>query len=239
MSSNRSVRIEARFHGSPNSGNGGYVCGLVAAEHGGPCDVRLRLPPPLDKPLQVLRRDDGVTLLRDGDAIVAEARDAAVAIDIPAAPSLYDARKASKNFTGFKTHVFPTCFVCGPQRESGDGLRIFPGALRDDNVVLAPWTPHLSLANEDGMVADEFLWAALDCPGAFTNEYSDDGRATVLGSLSCAIVHRPRADEEYIVIGWPMGGEGRKAYAGTAIFDADGTLYAYGKATWIWIDVPA
>jgi hypothetical protein len=36
-----------------------------------------------------------------------------------------------------------------------------------------------------------------------------------------------------------MGGEGRKAYAGTAIFDAAGTLYAYAKATWIWIDVPA
>ena len=38
------------------------------------------------------------------------------------------------------------------------------------------------------------------------------------------------------VIGWKLGDEGRKHYAGTAIFDEDGDLCAWARATWIHLE---
>jgi len=40
------VTIERRFCGPPESGNGGYSCGLLAAHVGGPAEVTLRRSPP-------------------------------------------------------------------------------------------------------------------------------------------------------------------------------------------------
>ena len=34
-------------------------------------------------------------------------------------------------------------------------------------MLAAPWVPHASLDDGTGRVATEFLWAALDCAGAF------------------------------------------------------------------------
>jgi hypothetical protein len=47
------------------------------------------------------------------------------------------------------------------------------------------------------------------------------------------ILRAPRAAEPCVVIGWTMGSEGRKYYAGTALFDAQRQLCAYAKAVWI------
>jgi hypothetical protein len=47
------LRIEERYRGPPDSGNGGYVCGLVAGFLGGSAEVTLRRPPPLDRTLLV------------------------------------------------------------------------------------------------------------------------------------------------------------------------------------------
>ena len=50
------VTIPSQFNGPPDSGNGGYVRGLIAHErleqgHTGPVTSTLRMPPPLDTPL--------------------------------------------------------------------------------------------------------------------------------------------------------------------------------------------
>src|SRR3982075_2267589 len=71
-------------------------------------------------------------------------------------------------------HLPPTCFVCGPARAQGDGLRIFAGPLvrqsRNASAVFAAtWTPDPTLAAEDGFVAPEFLWSALDCPTGYAS----------------------------------------------------------------------
>ena len=42
-----SLTVARRFCGPPGSGNGGYVCGLIAGFLDGPAEVTLRLPPPL------------------------------------------------------------------------------------------------------------------------------------------------------------------------------------------------
>jgi hypothetical protein len=65
------ITIPKRFCGPPESGNGGYVCGLLAGYVNGDAEVTLRLPPPLDRPLDVVR-ESGVARLMEGDKLVAE-----------------------------------------------------------------------------------------------------------------------------------------------------------------------
>ena len=50
-----SLAIPSRFCGPPGSGNGGYVCGRIAAYVDGPVTVTLRRPPPLATPMAVER----------------------------------------------------------------------------------------------------------------------------------------------------------------------------------------
>ena len=225
------ITISRRINGPPSSGNGGYACGLVALAHGGPTpEVTLRRPPPLDRPLVVVHEDDRVCVY-DGDAVVAECTDGEVAIDPPRAIDVAVAQRAADAYPGFDEHSFPTCFVCGPKRPAADGLRIFAGPVAD-GVVAAPWTPHASLAAGDRLVAPQFVWAALDCPGAIAVGYPARGE-TVLGRFCVELRSLPRVGEPHVVVGWPLGEDGRKLYAGTALFDAEGELRALARATWI------
>ncbi len=90
------VTIDRRFHGPPQSGNGGYVCGVVAGLVGGTAEVTLRRPPPLDRPLQVARLDDGGVALRDGETVIAEGAPASLEIDPRAPVSFTEADEASR-----------------------------------------------------------------------------------------------------------------------------------------------
>ncbi len=229
------VTIERRFRGPPESGNGGYVCGVTAGHIDGAAEVTLRRPPPLDRPLAVQRRGGGVAL-RDGETLIAEGVPTSVEIDVPEPVSFAEAEAAAQFYFGFQQHWFPSCFVCGPQRDDGDGLRIFPGWIAGHSVVAAPWVPDASLAGVDGTVRPEFVWASLDCPGAwalFTEP--NEGRPIVLGLFAAKLVAPVRAREPCIVIGWPLGEDGRKLYAGTALFGEDGDLHAFARATWVRI----
>src|SRR5688572_7677729 len=152
------VRIERRFRGPPASANGGYVAGLVAAALGGTnCTVTLKSPPPLDRDL-TLTTEDAIATLSEGDSIVVTAAREPVDIDVPAPPSLETARDAEPRFTGLSHHIFPGCFVCGPERDSGDGMRIFPGPLGDRaRQVAGTWEPEATLADAQGNVRPEFI----------------------------------------------------------------------------------
>jgi hypothetical protein len=228
------VTIDRRFRGPPESGNGGYVCGVVAGLVGGTAEVTLRRPPPLDRPLQVARLDDGTVALRDGEMVIAEGAPAPVEIEAPEPVSFTDAEEASRSYLGFRQHIFPTCLVCGPQRTEGDGLRIFPGSVPGRDIVAAPWTPDASLAGEDSTVRPEFVWAALDCPSGWA-VFGDpsQGRPAVLGRLAARLIAPVQPSERCVVIGWPLGEDGRKLYSGTALFSHDGELRAVARATWV------
>lgn len=227
------LRIDERFRGPPSSGNGGYSAGLLAKELGGTgCVVTLRKPPPLMRDLRLEYGVDAVSLLCDGE-LIASAVLAPLEVEIPPAPSLHTAEAAQASYAGFCSHPFPGCFVCGPERGAGDGLRIFPGRLHDHaEQVAASWLPDESLADEHGRVRPEFLWAALDCPGYFA--ITEPGPA-LLGRLGVNIRGEVRAGEPVIVTAWPLGSEGRKHKVGTALHDPDGRLIAVGVATWISI----
>src|SRR5258707_12844377 len=124
------VIIDKRSCGPPNSGNGGYVCGRLARHIPGGAEVTLRAPPPLDKQLDVIATDDGLWELRDGATVVATGRPASLELTRLEKAS-FDEACAAELLTPIKPHEhpLPTCFVCGPERAQGDGLRIFAGPL--------------------------------------------------------------------------------------------------------------
>jgi hypothetical protein len=223
------VVIEPRFNGPPGSANGGYTCGIVARLLGAPvAEVTLRAPPPLGRALRVVREDPGpgVALL-DGDVLVAEGVPAELELDVPTPVTPEVARRASASYPGFEEHAFPTCFVCGPRRPLQDGLGIFAGPVGDPpGVVAALWAP----AHE---VSRELVWAALDCPGAFAVGHGSGRGEMVLGRLTAWVARTPAPGEECVVAGWPLGEDGRKLFAGTAIHTAEGELLAAARATWI------
>jgi hypothetical protein len=212
--------IDSRFRGPHASGNGGYTCGLVGALVDGPAQVTLRLPPPLDRPLEV-ERDGEVVRVLDGGAVVAEAAPAQVELELPEPVSFGDAVLAA---TPDLASPFPECFVCGHERT--DGLRIFAGPVAGRRVVASPWVPTADVAGA------EFVWAALDCPGAYATGVGGRG-VVVLGRLAARIVRVPRAGERCVVVGWPLGSDGRKHDAGTALFDEDGAVLGIARAMWI------
>ncbi len=179
------------------------------------------------------RREEGSVALHDGETVITEGAPASLEIDAPEPASFEDAEAAAKSCWGFLRHPFPTCFVCGPKRAEGDGLGIFPGRIPGRDIVAAPWTPDASLADKDGQVRPEIVWAALDCPGVFALFTEPPERPAVLGRLAAKLLAPVRPGERCVVIGWPLGEDGRKLYSGTALFSADGDLRAVARATWV------
>lgn len=226
--------IDERIYGFPGVGYGGYLCGLVAERLGGAAEVWLRRPPPLAQPLDVVS-DDGALRVLDGGAIVAEGRPFADDIRVPVGISFEEAGVASRRYKGFGRHRFPMCFGCGPERSEGQGLRIFPGPVEGRDLVAAPWIPTPGLAGAHGAVAPEFLWAALDCPTVWAHpalaDYAD--RPAALGRMVGRAVGSIAVGERCVVIGWPLGSDGRKSTAGAAVFGEDGSLRAAAEAVWI------
>jgi acyl-CoA thioesterase FadM len=113
-------------------------------------------------------------------------------------------------------------------------MRIFPGQLHDSaRRVAATWTPDDTVADGEGLVRPEFIWAALDCPGYFAT--TDAGMA-LLGRMSAVLHRKARVGEPLIITGWPIETEGRRHRVGTALHDAHGILVAAATATWVTLN---
>jgi hypothetical protein len=230
--------IAARYNGPPTSANGGYACGVAASALGpgpGVVEVTLRLPPPLDRELSVGPRDGGIALL-DGESVVAEA--GRVDAVLPTAdPVPFEAAvSAATRYPWAHEHPWATCFVCGTQRVPDDGLRIFPGAVTGTQLAASPWIPDDSLLAADGLVETPVLWAALDCPSwfGFACFESWQGRP-LLGRMAAEVLRRPQAGEPCVAVGLRTGREGRKVFAASAVYTADGELLGRSRATWILV----
>ena len=229
-----SVVIEQRFNGPPDSGNGGYTCGLAARVLDGAAEVSLRRPPPLDAPLDVVR-DGGRVELRDGDELVAEGSGVGPErFAEPPEPVSADAAQAAAARSTYldDTHPFPSCFVCGPLRGEGDGLRIFPGLVADRGLYACTWTPH-----GEGRVPVEIVWAALDCPTSapLVNAPGPDGKVLpiVLARLAVDVRGPVEAGDEHVITSWEIARDGRKREAGAALYGPNGGLRALARALWI------
>lgn len=229
------LTVNEHFQGPPQMANGGYTAGLLAEKLGAtPVEVTLRKPVPLSRSLTLDKLPDGTLLLSDEGQIIAEALPAELDLDVPEAPSFAQAIAAGQGPADLHDHPFPHCFVCGPQREEGDGLGIFPGRIEGRNLVAAPWVPDSAFTNAFGYVCQRYLWAALDCPGGWALS-GQSVRPMVLGRITGTIERTVSAGENLIVIGWEIGRDGRKLYAGTALYTETGQLV--GKAKAIWFEV--
>ena len=231
-----STIVSRRHAGPPGCGNGGWVCGLlterlddlVPAEGDlTSATVRLSATTPLERPLRwevdgsVLDPATLAVHLLDEDTLLGTARrteDPGLAV--PEAVTLEEARAAVAGFDA-SGHPFPGCFVCGP--DADNGLRVYasPVAGRAD-VLASPVT-----LEEEGLPS---VLAALDCPGAFSLGLGED--VLLLGTLTATVHAEVPVGRELVVMGWPVGRDGRKRYSGTALLDGD-RLLASAAATWI------
>ena len=238
MSTADEIVIPARFNGPPDSGNGGYTAGVVAGALGaGQAEVTLKAPPPLDRPLQVEHCGDSV-VVRDGETVVALATAVPVDVDPPPPVPIDVAAGTAEGgpFWDADRHPFPTCFVCGPLRDEGDGLRIFAGPVDDDSVFAAAWTPAPELAGPDGRLSDELVWAALDCPTSapiMNDPDADDYRPCVLARLAVRIDAPVMAGEPHVVLSWRLAVDGRKREAAAALYNGQNEVCAVSRALWI------
>ena len=212
------ILIDRRFRGPDESGNGGYSAGLFALEHGGDVvEVTLRLPPPLESPLEL----DGERVVA-GDALIAEVHEVELGVSAPDPVAYGDAVAAAAPDLD---SPFPNCFVCGHAR-GDDALHIHAGPVPGRPVYAAPWTPR------EDTLGPEFVWAALDCPGAYATGVP--GRGTVvLGRLAARVDRVPEAEEDCVVVARHAGSDGRKHGAVTALFTASGELLGLARAVWI------
>ncbi|GAA4397366.1 hypothetical protein GCM10023168_02230 [Fodinibacter luteus] len=238
------LTIPRRFCGPPESGNGGWVSGALAAfvatsaEHPA-VTVRLASPPPLDRPMSVAvddRPDEAagapggpaVVRLLDGDHLVATATASSdLAEDLPPPVLLEQADGAAARYEGLADHPFPTCFACGTDRDPGDALCLRPGPIGDGSGrYAATWVPREA--------SGPFVWAALDCPGAWAVGIA--GRAMVLGTMTARVDALPVVGEPHVVLAWPRGSQGRKHWSGTALLTPGGEVLARAEATWVAVD---
>ncbi|HET7385849.1 MAG TPA: hypothetical protein VFJ19_04205 [Nocardioidaceae bacterium] len=248
--------VARRFRGPAQSGNGGFVAGLLAECVDVPSmgtescatEVTLRRPPPLETPMSVRRlpadgeHGEGAELLLGAD-LVAQARTVDHAPDAVDTVDASLAAEAMAGYAGLRSHPFPGCFGCGPDREEGDGLRVFPGPV-GEHLVASTWTPHQSLAVEsdliDGGVARVGLptaWAAMDCVGGWSEDV--EGRPVVLGRMTARVDALPAVGETHVVVGRRLGAEGRKTFTASTIYDSDGRVVARAEHVWFVVDPAA
>ncbi|HYN30497.1 MAG TPA: hypothetical protein VES95_11635 [Dermatophilaceae bacterium] len=230
------ITIPHRYCGPPESGNGGWVCGTVAAHVPTTAPrpavtVRLSSPPPLDRPMSLEAEPaDGAILLRlldRGHLVASGTASADLVDDVPPAVSLEQASDAESRFEGLADHPFPTCFACGTGRDPDDALCLRPGPLADGTGrYAATWVP--------GGTSVPLVWAALDCPGGWSAGIA--GRPMVLGTMTARVLAPPVVGEPHVVLAWRRGSEGRKHHSGSALFSPGGELLARAEATWIAVD---
>ncbi len=228
--------VPHRFHGPPASGNGGWCAGSLAAllPGTGAVQVRLHAPPPLATPLPIeVTPDRAVATSGQGAAVLTATRvDADLAVLDPV--DLATAERAAGRFDGLRDHPFPTCFVCGPDRLPGDGLRLTPGWLDDrDEETACAWVP-------DDSVDLAQTWAAMDCPGGWSGGLA--GRPMVLGTMTARVERPAVPGERCVVVGRHLGTDGRKTRSAATVWSVGGVddrraPQLLGTAEHVWIQV--
>jgi hypothetical protein len=101
------IVVAQQFCGPPNSGNGGYCCGVLARDIAGPATAVLRARIPLDVALD-LKVGEGATELFDAEgALIGKGLPATAGElpEVPAPPSLAAARAAEARYVGLTQRI--------------------------------------------------------------------------------------------------------------------------------------
>lgn len=234
------LTVPRRFRGPEGTANGGWIAGTLAgaltgAGHDTPVEVTLHKPVPLETGLTLEHVGNAVALCQDESHLV-EAIPVAETLEPPPFVPFTEAARAEAGFPGLHGHAIAGCFACG-LREPGDGLRIFPGPVDGTDLVAAGWRVPFNVTDEQGVVPDSIVWAALDCATGWANHRSfTEGqpvRPPLLGRLTGQVFRRVYPNGRYSVVARAAGREGRKLFGVSAVYEVDGALVASAKATWI------
>ena len=175
----------------------------------------------------ILVENEGQIRLMDGDDLVGEAMPDTLDIVIPTGPDFDAAVAASRSYAGFEAHPFPTCFVCRPERSRATGSASSPGIS-----TVRRWSPPHGPPMSRWAVPQAWSSAVMSGPPSIARRISASRALpmALLGRLTARIDRLPEVGERLVVIGWPMGAEGRKHFAGSALLDADGHDIASAQA---------
>jgi hypothetical protein len=225
--------IDTDYAGLPELAHGGYVAGLLTATLAtGSSRVRLRRPVPTARALHLERPGPGQVELHDDVGLLADGVGVDVPLGVPEPVSAAQALAASAHAPGAEHHPFPYCMCCG--REHPRGLGVFPGPVNGRSVVAAHWVPPEQHADDRGELPLELVCAALDCPqlwALMVHAPTTTPERVVTAMLETRLEHPVVAGEPHVVIGWPIGRDGRRWLAGAAIFGPAGELCAAGRQT--------
>ena len=232
------IVVPRQFRGPPVTANGGYICGVLSNAVGGRGSAMLRSGVPLDTPVTLTPSEDGGVTLTNAEGLLlgtAKPADPVALPDPPPAPSLEAARLAQTRSRFAERSLHRGCFSCCIEREDGEGLGVHVGQLdgAPEGVCAGVWTPHANFADPDGTVPDEITWAALDCSGSMAWFIKTETPVGLLGTMAGEVLEKPRAGETYVVAAWADRVEGRKHFAGVALYRQDGRLVARGGQIWI------
>jgi hypothetical protein len=97
----------------------------------------------------------------------------------------------------------------------------------------ALWRPDATLANDDGEVRPECVWAALDCPTSAPVANFGEGPPIVLARLTARRGYPVRAGEQHSILSWAIAVDGRKRHAAAALYDTRGRVLCASRALWI------
>jgi hypothetical protein len=226
------VLIPRRFNGPPASANGGYTAGLLARYLGGPAEISLRSPPPLDTAL-ALKREGEQVLLYHRERLVAEGERAERPdVEPPVRPTVAEAREAMRRHPWRSArHPFSDCYVCGAGRHDGLGLH-FGDLSRDPTMTAAVLIADVTVPHDQRGIQTEMAWAALDCPSYVPALWTAD-IPSLLAWMQAEVVAPIPLGEPIVACGWPLESDGRKQYTASALLSADGQILARARHLWV------
>ena len=223
------LTIDHRFRGPRRSGNGGVSAGLAAGFLDGPVTVRLRRPPPLDRPLTVHRGPDDVRV-SGGEELMLQARPATDTVEVAVDEELLQ-RTFDRGTTPVpRGHPAPECFVCGPRE---DGLRTCPSVVDGTQLWATVWIPDRSVSSDGVPVDPQVVWGALDCPAGIAVVRHGRAPLTYFPAFTelTVTLERPVAVGRPVAVwGWSSGQDADRVDGSTAIIDTDGVVRATGHA---------
>ncbi|MBA4010648.1 MAG: hypothetical protein C0481_02165 [Phenylobacterium sp.] len=233
------IVVPRQFRGPPFTANGGYICGVLSSAVGGRGVAMLRAGVPLDTAVTLQPGEgDGVLLVNAEGAVLGSARpadDSQIPNPPPAPPTVEEAKAfaAASPFAARSLHR--GCFSCCVERDAGEGLGVFVGQIDGAPAghCAGVWTPHANFADADGNIPDEVTWGALDCSGSMAWWIKSGSPVGLLGTMAGEVLRKPKAGETYVVVAWAREVEGRKHFAGVALFDGAGEVMARSGQIWI------
>lgn len=224
------IRIPSRFNGPVNAANGGYICGVLSRHLPWDAEFRLKKMIPVEQDLTLEVGADSANLYA-GESIYITAHPGGVNKRMPPPNPGFEAAKiASKKYIGRQVATaYGQCFVCSLLRPD-DGMQIHAGQTEDPEVYASHWIPE-DYMMEGEKIATEFIYAALDCPGAYA-AMGTTQKELLLGTFAVHIDGEIQAGEQCVVTAWCSERAGRKSFSHTALYGADESLVARADAIW-------